>query len=111
MWKMAQCLGQLKNSQKFDSCNAIITRKLLYNESRVCLCKKGYAKNGPHVRKIRRFAKVANMAIFRYIAKGIIRQKCKKNGPIFGANWKFSKVDKFDPCNTIITIKWLYNHS
>ena len=63
---------------KFDSYDAIITRKWQYNESRVYLCKKGYAKNGPIVQKIRRFAKIAKMAIFRYIANGLIRQKCEK---------------------------------
>ena len=58
-WKQTQFYGLRTIIDKFDSYDAIITRKWLYNESRVYLCKKGYAKNGPNVRKIRRFAKAA----------------------------------------------------
>ena len=45
--------------------------------------KKVMQKNGPIVQKIR-FAKVAKMAIFRNIAKGLIRQKCEKMDQFLG---------------------------
>ena len=40
--------------------------------------------------KIRRFAKVVKMAIFRYFAEGLIRQKCEK-WPNFWVNLKSLK--------------------
>ena len=48
----------------------MITGKWLYNDSRVYLCKKDYAKNGPNVRKIRRFAEVARWASFDILLRG-----------------------------------------
>ena len=72
MLKANSVLRAKNNHDKFDSYD-------------FTYAKKGCAKIGPNVRKIRRFAKVVKMAIFQYIAKGLIRQKCEKNGPIFGA--------------------------
>ena len=76
-----------------ESYDAIITRKWFYDHPKVYLCKKG-DENWPII-GIRRFAKVAKMAIFRRFAKWLITQKCVK-WPNFGSSWKVSKVDKFD---------------
>ena len=51
MWKMAQFAGQLKNSKKvdkFESHDAVITWKWIYNHPRVYLCQKDN-KNWPNV--------------------------------------------------------------
>ena len=49
----------------------------LYNHPRVNVCKTG-AENWPNIRKIRRFAKVAKIAIFLYFGKGLMRQEYEK---------------------------------
>lgn len=60
-------VSKVDKVDKVDSYGAIIFRKSLYNHPRVYICTKG-DENWPNIPKIRRFLKVAQMAIFRYFA-------------------------------------------